>query len=422
MAGTIDVTATASDDRGVVGVQFRLDGALLADDTKSPYSTTWNTTSASDGPHTLTATARDAAGKTATASRAVTVENTDTDGPLVGINTPAAGATVTGVIAVGAAAGDPSGVSQVQFKVDGANIGPADTSAPYSAQWGSINVANGSHTLTAVARDSLGNTSTSAGVTVTVDNQDGTPVNALPPKKTPAGGGETEPGGGNGGGGGGGGGGPTDVAPALTKLKLSHASFRKGKSTTISFRLSEAAKVTLSFERKLDGRRVRGKCVKPAKGPRPNCTRYSRLGSVMTFQGKAGSNSLAFRGRLSRSKVLAVGRYRMTLVATDATGKRSAAARVELQADGERIARRRRGRSVRSCSAGFRLPARTRCPTAGTSTPRSSRASASGCSRTPGSTRATPGSWPSRARTSRCGRATCRSWSCAIARASCARS
>ena len=125
VAGTIDVTATASDDRGVVGVQFRLDGALLADDTKSPYSTTWNTTSASDGPHTLTATARDAAGKTATASRAVTVENTDTDGPLVGINTPAAGATVTGVIAVGAAAGDPSGVSQVQFKVDGANIGPA---------------------------------------------------------------------------------------------------------------------------------------------------------------------------------------------------------------------------------------------------------------------------------------------------------
>ena len=65
VAGTLDVTATASDDRGVVGVQFRLDGALLADDTKSPYSTTWNTTSASDGPHTLTATARDAAGKTA---------------------------------------------------------------------------------------------------------------------------------------------------------------------------------------------------------------------------------------------------------------------------------------------------------------------------------------------------------------------
>jgi hypothetical protein len=332
VAGTLDVTATASDDRGVVGVQFRLDGALLADDTKSPYSTTWNTTSASDGPHTLTATARDAAGKTTTASRAVTVENTDTDGPLVGVTAPAAGATVTGVLAVTANAGDPSGVSQVQFKVDGANIGPADTSAPYSTQWGSINVANGSHTLTAVARDSLGNASTSAGVTVNVNNQDGAPVNALPPKKTPqnpGGGGET--GGGSGGGGGGGGGGSTNLAPALTKLKLSHTSFRKGKSTTISFRLSEAAKVSLSFERKLGGRRVHGRCVKPSKGARSNCTRYSRLGTVMTFRGKAGANSLTFRGRLSRKQVLAVGSYRLTLLATDATGKRSAAARVSFK-------------------------------------------------------------------------------------------
>src|SRR6185295_7158237 len=42
VAGTIDVKANASDDRGVVGVQFRLDGTLLADDTKSPYATTWN--------------------------------------------------------------------------------------------------------------------------------------------------------------------------------------------------------------------------------------------------------------------------------------------------------------------------------------------------------------------------------------------
>jgi hypothetical protein len=333
VAGTINVRATASDDRGVVGVQFRRDGVLLADDTTSPYTTTWNTTSVTDGPHTITATARDAAGNTGVATVQVTTENTDTDGPTVAITSPAAASTATGVIAIAANATDSSGVSQVQFKVDGANIGPADTSSPYSTQWGSINVPNGSHTLTAVARDALGNERTSAGVAVNVDNQDGTPVNGLPPKKTPpqqGGGGET--GGGSGGGGnGGGGGGAADVAPALSKLKLSQASFRKGKSTTISFRLSEPAKVTLSFERKLDGRRVHGECVKPAKGKRPNCTRYSRLRTVMTFQGKAGSNSLSFRGRLSRSKVLALGRYRLTLVATDASGKRSAGARVSFK-------------------------------------------------------------------------------------------
>jgi galactose oxidase-like protein/Big-like domain-containing protein len=330
VAGTIDVEATASDDRGVVAVQFKRDGVLLTDDTTSPYTTTWNSTSVPDGTHTLTATARDAAGKTATASRTVTTENTDTDGPLVAITAPAGGVTVKGVAAVAANAGDPSGMSQVQFKVDGANIGPADASAPYSTWWDSINVPNGTHTLTAVARDSLGNERTSAGVSVNVENEDGVPVNALPPKKTPP----TEaPPSGNPPTGNPPSGNPpaTDLAPGLTKLKLSQPSFRKGKSTTISFRLSEAAKVTLSFERKLDGRRVHGKCVKPAKGKRANCTRYSRLRSVLTFQGKAGSNSFAFRGRLSRSKALAVGRYRLTLVATDASGKRSAGARVSFK-------------------------------------------------------------------------------------------
>lgn len=330
VAGTIDVRATASDDRGVVDVQFKRDGAPLSTDTTSPYSTTWNTTTATDGPHTLTATARDASGKTAEASVTVTVENTDADGPTVNITAPAPGATVTGVATVAATANDPSGVTQVQFQVDDTDIGAPDPSAPYSVPWGSINVPNGSHTLTAVARDSFGNLRSSAGVDVTVDNQDGTPVNALPPKKTPPS--ETPPSGnpptGNP---------PTgeptspNLAPALTRLKLSRATFRKGKATTIGFHLSEAAKVALSFERKLDGWRVQGRCVKPAKGKRTNCTRYSRLRPVMTFPGKAGANSLAFRGRLSRTKVLAVGRYRLTLVATDSTGKRSVATRVSFK-------------------------------------------------------------------------------------------
>lgn len=330
VAGTVEIRANASDDRGVVGVTFTRPGASTVNDTTSPYSTTWNTTAVPDGQYTLTATARDAAGKTTPTTVTATVENADTEGPLVAITNPTSGAPVTGVIDVTANAGDPSGMSQVQFKVDGANIGPPDTSAPYSTQWGSINVANGNHTLTAVARDSLGNERTSTGVTVNVQNQDGTPVDSLPPKKNPqAGGGQT--GGGGGGGSGGGGSTSSNAAPAVSRLKLSPASFRKGKSTTISFRLSEAARVALSFERKLDGRRVRGRCVKPARGARPICTRYSRLKSVVSFQGKAGANSLLFRGRLTRTRSLAVGRYRMTLVATDATGKRSRAARASFK-------------------------------------------------------------------------------------------
>ncbi len=58
----------------------------------------------------------------------------------------------------------------VQFKLDGNDLGAADTSAPYSAAWNTASAANGSHRLTAVARDAAGNTTTSAAVDVTVDN------------------------------------------------------------------------------------------------------------------------------------------------------------------------------------------------------------------------------------------------------------
>jgi beta-lactam-binding protein with PASTA domain len=77
VAGTISISATASDNVGVAGVQFRLDGADLGVEiTAAPYSMRWDTTSATDGDHVLTAIARDEAGNTTTAaSRSVTVGN-----------------------------------------------------------------------------------------------------------------------------------------------------------------------------------------------------------------------------------------------------------------------------------------------------------------------------------------------------------
>ena len=71
--GTVTVAADASDNVGVAGVQFLLDGAALgAEDTSAPYSVAWNTGAAANGSHTLRAAARDAAGNVAT-SAAVTV-------------------------------------------------------------------------------------------------------------------------------------------------------------------------------------------------------------------------------------------------------------------------------------------------------------------------------------------------------------
>jgi hypothetical protein len=176
---TVTVSATATDAVGVAGVQFKLDGVNLgAEDTTSPYSITWNTTAATSGSHTLTAVARDASGNTTT-SFPVTVMvanggGGDTTPPTTSITEPAGGASVSGAsVTVGAAASDNVGVVGVQFKVDGANLGAEDTAAPYSVAWNTTTATNGTHTLTAVARDAAGNTTTSAPVTVTVSNGGG---------------------------------------------------------------------------------------------------------------------------------------------------------------------------------------------------------------------------------------------------------
>ncbi|MCM2303761.1 MAG: Ig-like domain-containing protein [Elusimicrobia bacterium] len=77
VSGTVAVSASASDNVAVAGVQFLLDGAALgAEDTSAPYSASWNTTAAADGPHILAASARDASGNKATSAAAtVTVKN-----------------------------------------------------------------------------------------------------------------------------------------------------------------------------------------------------------------------------------------------------------------------------------------------------------------------------------------------------------
>ncbi len=59
VSGSVTVSADASDNVGVVGVQFFLDGAKLgAEDATSPYSIAWDTTTTTNGPHILAARAQ----------------------------------------------------------------------------------------------------------------------------------------------------------------------------------------------------------------------------------------------------------------------------------------------------------------------------------------------------------------------------
>jgi hypothetical protein len=97
VSGVTTVSAAATDDIGVVGVQFRLDDAPLgSEDTAAPFSAIWDAQAAGNGLHTLTAVARDAAGhETTSPSVSVTVSN-DLTAPEVSITWPTAGETVSG--------------------------------------------------------------------------------------------------------------------------------------------------------------------------------------------------------------------------------------------------------------------------------------------------------------------------------------
>jgi hypothetical protein len=168
---TITVSATAADNVAVAGVQFYLDGNPLgAEDTASPYSLSWDTTTVSDGGHTLSAVAWDTSGNRSIAPDPTVTVTVDNTVPAVSITAPAGGSTVSGTTAVTATASDNVGVVSIQFQIDGANLGSTITAAPYTVTWDTTTVGNGSHQLTAVAKDAAGNTTTSAVTTVTVNN------------------------------------------------------------------------------------------------------------------------------------------------------------------------------------------------------------------------------------------------------------
>ena len=94
----------------------------------------------------------------------------DTTPPTVSITSPVANATLSGTVNVTANASDNVAVASVQFKVDSANTGAAISAAPYSYALDTTTLADGNHILTAVATDTSGNSTTSAGVAVKVNN------------------------------------------------------------------------------------------------------------------------------------------------------------------------------------------------------------------------------------------------------------
>lgn len=191
---TVTLTASATDNKAISYVEFyrgtnTLVGTVQQGGTGNSgnnYSFTW--TPSANGSTALYAKAYDTSGNMTQSSSVtvtISVSTPDTIAPDVTMVNPSAGAAVSGSsVTLGAVASDNVGVSQVAFYVDGTAIsGAVDTTGNnpntnntgivgqlYEVVWDTTSVSNGTHTLTAVAKDAANNSTTSSSVSVTVAN------------------------------------------------------------------------------------------------------------------------------------------------------------------------------------------------------------------------------------------------------------
>jgi YVTN family beta-propeller protein len=147
----VPLSASASDNASVSGVQFKVGSASIgAEDTSSPYGATWDSTAVADGAYTLSAVARDPAGNRATSTVTVTVDNTAPSAPT--LSEPTNGSDVTSwspSVEWGDAADCAYRIGEGSFaSLDCARAG-ADIAEP----------GLGSHTLVVRGRDEVGNAS-----------------------------------------------------------------------------------------------------------------------------------------------------------------------------------------------------------------------------------------------------------------------
>jgi virginiamycin B lyase len=131
-------------------------------------------------------------------------------------------------------------------------------------------------------------------------------------------------------------------APVIARLHQSAPTWREGTKlarisrrsthgrppvgTTITFVANEPVSVSFSFRQLLPGRIVAKRCVAQTgrNAGHKACTREPKV-AALTLKAASGANSVAFQGRVSARKKLPVGRYTLTIIATNSAGVSSAA-------------------------------------------------------------------------------------------------
>ncbi len=181
--------STGAGDVSSVQFQFSPAGAgawsnVGAADIAPPYEASWNTTLVADGPYDLRAVVTDTTGNVANTLLPGLPKTVDNAAPTGSVTAPAAGAYVSGAIAIDALATDgavppASGVSAVRFEVKPAGAGAYSVfgtqTAPvlgstYRQTLTTTALADGSAELRVVVTDVAGNETTSAPRAINIDN------------------------------------------------------------------------------------------------------------------------------------------------------------------------------------------------------------------------------------------------------------
>ncbi|MGH7331553.1 MAG: Ig-like domain-containing protein, partial [Candidatus Rokuibacteriota bacterium] len=185
LRGSVPVTATATDPNGLGLLTLKADSATLAVANTSPVTTPLDSTGLGDGPHIVSATARDRAGNEASASVGITSDNTS---PVLAITAPAHGSAVTTrtpTLSMNYSdATTGLALSSFRATLDGADISGTFAATPTGATATvPTPLAEGPHTLTASIADRAGNLA-SASATFTVSTGPDFALTAVPETAT----------------------------------------------------------------------------------------------------------------------------------------------------------------------------------------------------------------------------------------------
>ena len=165
---TVTIHVEAESAVGISKVEFLIDGVIVGEDTSSPFEYEWDTTTYSDGPHTIKAVAYTSGDQSVEAEITAVVNNSGDEAPTVSITSPSDGAVVRSEVLIEAEASDDNGIEKVEFYIDNKLLGSV-TESPYEYTWDTLMEWEGDKVVEVRAYDTLGQ-STAASITVRVLN------------------------------------------------------------------------------------------------------------------------------------------------------------------------------------------------------------------------------------------------------------